>query len=488
MSSLKEKAIKGIFWNATDLISQQSIRIITLIILSRLLMPRDFGIFGMLAIFMAVAQSLIDSGFGQALIQKKNASQVDFSSVFYLNLFVGLIMFLLIYFFAPIIAQFFNEPQLINISRVMGIIFIFHSLSLIHLSLLARNIDFKTLTKVGLLSVILAGIIGIVLAFKGFGIWSLVLQNVCMVFFRSILLWFFNKWRPSLLFNLKSIKSLFSFGSKLLVSGLLDQFFRNLYYLIIGKAFDATSLGYYNQAYRLQQYPSQNLTSIIQKVTFPVFSKFQDDNKRLKRGYRKVLTSIVYINFPVMIGLMSIASPLFKFLLTEKWIPAVPYFQLLCIVGLFYPIHALNLNILKVKGRSDLFLKLEVLKKILIVVAIAVCLPFGIMALIVGQVIVNFISLFINSYYSGKLLGYGAKIQFMDLYPYFLISLIMGSIVWFLGEIISLSDFKILIIQISIGLIFYLAISSIMRIEAFQDSIDIFKIIIFKRSYVNTGE
>ncbi len=488
MSTLKQKAINGILWNASDRLSQQSIRFVILIILARLLLPEEFGLIGMLAIFMAMAQSLIDSGFGQALIQKKDANQVDFSSVFYLNLVLGFIMFLLIYAAAPLIAHFFNEPQLINISRFMGLIFIFHSLSLIQTTFLIKNIDFKTQTKVGIVTVTISGIIGIILAYKGFGIWSLAVQNVSMVFFRSLMLWILSKWRPAFMFNMKSIKSLFSFGSKLLVSGLLSQFFENIYYLIVGKAFDARTLGYYNQANRFQQYPSQNMTSIVENVTFPVFVQIQDDNNRLKRGFRKALKTLAYFNFPLMIGLIAIAKPLFGFLLTEKWLPAVPYFQLLCVIGVFYPIQSLNLNILKVKGRSDLLLKLEIIKKGIIIIAIAVCLPFGILALIIGQVIVTFIAYFINTYYSERFIGYGTKKQIIDIMPYLFISILMGLTVWVIGEIINLQYFPKLIIQISSGVILYYLISRLIDFEVYKESIGIFKKFWLKRGSVLIGE
>ena len=488
MNTLKQKAINGILWNAADRFSQQSIRFVFLIILARLLLPEDFGIIGMLAIFMAVAQSLIDSGFGSALIQKKDADQVDFSSVFYLNLIIGFALFLLIYVSAPLIAQFFKEPQLTNISRFMGLIFILHSFSLIQTTFLIKKIDFKTQTKVGMISVALSGIIGIILAYNGFGVWSLAIQNVSMVFFRSLMLWILSKWRPAFMFNLKSIKSLFSFGSKLLVSGLLNQFFENIYYFVIGKAFDARTLGYYNQANRFQQYPSQNMTSIVESVTFPVFSQVQDDNNRLKRGYKKALKTLAYFNFPLMIGSIAIAKPFFGFLLTEKWLPAVPYFQLLCVIGVFFPIQSLNLNILKVKGRSDLFLKLEIIKRGITIVAIAVCLPFGILALVIGQVIVTFVAYFINTYYSARFIDYGTKKQIIDIIPYLFLSFLMGLIVWIIGAIINLQYFPKLVIQISAGVVFYYLISRLVNFEAYKESIEIFKTLLLKRRSVLIGE
>jgi len=484
MNSIRNKTIYGILWNSTDRIVQQFIRFLLLILFSRLLTPRDFGIIGMLTLFIAVSNFLIDSGFGWALIQKRNSNQSDYSSIFYINLSIGLCLFFVLYMFSPLIADFFNEPQLKNISRFMSFGFIFNSISLIHVVLLTKEINFKLLTRIGIMSILLSGIIGLFFAYNGFGAWSLAIQNVFMIFFKSIFLWIFVKWKPSLLFNFNSVKNLFSFGSKLLIARILNQLFQYGYYLVIGKFFFATNLGYYSQANKFIQYTSENITSIFRRVTFPVFSQIQNDTKRLKRGFRNILSILAYINFPIMIGLIIIGNRIISILLTVKWLPAVPFFQVLCIYGLIYPIYSLNCNIINAKGKSSLFLKIALIEKIFVIIAIVVCLPLGIYALIIGQIIVTYIFYFIYSHYSGRLIDYSIKKQILDLSPYLIISLIMGTIVWFVGEILYLNDLIMILIQIFTGLIIYIVLSKLMKLEALKESLKIMKIILLKNKLI----
>jgi len=474
-SSLKSKAVNGVIWNSVGVFSQDAVRFLIFIILARLLKPEQFGLIGMIAIFIAVANTFLDSGFGQALIQKKDASQSDYSTVFYFNIVIGLLGLILFYISAPLIATFFKEPQLLKLTRFMGLVIIIHSFCLIQNTILTKKIDFKTLTKANFLSVLLGGMVGIILALKGFGVWSLAIQAVSNVSFKTVFLWIFNDWRPTLEFRKSSFNKLFSFGSKLLASSLINTIFNNIYNLVIGKAFSAKFLGYYVQANKLQQYATSNINAVFQNVTFPVFSSIQDENLRLKRGYKTTIKGLVYFNFPLMLGLVVIADPLIRVLLTEKWLPCVPYFQILCLIGLLYPVHSLNLNIIKVKGRSDLFLMLEIVKKIIIIAAVFICLPFGIIALLIGQLATSVISYFLNSYYSGRFIDYGIKEQLFDILPYFISSAAMGLSTWLIGDLVG-DHYPIkLLVQIIWAIWIYYVFSKILKLEALKELMSILK-------------
>lgn len=479
--NLKNRTINGIIWSFTERVGHQAIRFIITVILARLLLPEQFGLIGMLAIFIAISRTFLDSGFGAALIQKKDTTQSDYSTVFYFNIVIGLLSFAILYFTAPLIATFYEKSQLIALTRFIGLSIVINSFGLIQNTILIKKIDFKTLTKVNLLSVFLSGCIAILMALKGFGVWSLAVHVVSMNFFVTILLWFFNNWRPTLEFSKKAFKNLFSYGSKLLASSLINTIFQNIYLVVIGKTFAARQLGFYTQANRLKDYPSRNLYNIFQRVTFPVFSKIQDENSRLKKGYKNIIKTLTFINFPLMLGLIVVADPLIRVLLTEKWLPAVPYFQLLCIVGFLYPIQSLNLNIIKVKGRSDLFLKLEIIKKIIIALAIVICLQFGILALIIGQVITSFVAYFINSYYSGRFIDYGIKEQITDILPYLSMAIFMAIATWSVGFLFGNQHILKLLVQIIFAIGIYSTLSKILKLDAFKEAVVIFRINILKK-------
>ncbi len=467
--SLKIKTLHGMFWSFLERNGQQGIELVISIILARLLLPEQFGLIAMLAIFMAIAQSFLDSGFGSALIQKKDATHVDFCSIFYFNIVVGIVVAGLLCLAAPWIAAFYEEPTLTPLTRFLSLNLVINSFALIQSTLLIKHIDFKTQLKVSIAATIGSGIIGITLAYLGFGVWSLAIHLVMSTLFRTVLLWFLNTWRPSLVFSFAALKNMFAFGSKLLFSGLLSTVFRNIYLLVIGKLFTATDLGFYTRAKSCIRLSSENLTSSVNRVTFPVFSSIQDDTARFKRGVQKALTTLSFLNFPIMIGLLVTAKPLVLVLLTEKWLPCVPYLQLLCFVGLLYPLHLINLNVLIAKGRSDLFLRLEVLKKILVVIAIAVTYRWGIQAMIYGQIGVSILSYYLNSYYTGRLIGYPLKKQVFDLSPYLGMAVMMGIGVYSLQLLPFPNNWSLLIFQGLAGVIIYAALSRIFKMPAFLE-------------------
>lgn len=461
--SLKQKTLSGLLWSFVDTMAGQGITFVVGIILARLLTPREFGLIGMITVFIAVSESFINSGFSSALIRKKNCTDTDFSTVFFFNLAAGILFFLLLFFSAPAISGFFNEPELTAILQVLGIILIIDSLTLIQRTILTKRIDFKLQARISVIASIGSGIVAITMAFYGFGVWALVAQRILKQALNSIFLWLWNRWKPLLVFSTKSFKELFGFGSKLLISGLIDTIYRNVYYLIIGKFFSAQELGFYTKANEFKNLPSQNLNSIIGRVTYPVLSTLQDDIPRLRNNYQKLIRSVMFITFILMLGMAAVAEPMIHTLIGAKWEPAIIYLQMLCFVGMMYPLHALNLNMLQVQGRSDLFLKLEVIKKIIAIPTIVIGVFFGIKMMIGGMMVNTLIAYYLNSYWSGKKIGYSFKQQVKDILPSFFLALSMGVLVYLLGELLPFSYPVKLIIQIVFGGLFVLVISEITK-------------------------
>jgi O-antigen/teichoic acid export membrane protein len=475
-SSLESKVIRGVFWSAIERLGPQAVQFIVSIILARLLLPAQFGLIGMLAIFLALGHVFLASGFGAALIQKQDATEVHYSSVFYTNVLISLIAAGALCLAAPLIARFYAEPLLTSLTRVLSLNFVISAFGLIQMFLMTKRLDFKTQTKVSLIAAILSGVIGISMALLGFGIWSLVAQSVTAALFNTILLWIFNTWRPQLVFSLAALRELFGFGSRLLASGVMDTVFRNLYTVVIGKFYSPASLGYYTRAYSLQQLPAETLGGIVGRVTFPLFSEIQDDISRVKNGFRKALRAIALVNFPLMIGLLVCARPLVLTLLTDKWSPAIPYLQLLCIVGLLYPLHMINLNVLLAMGRSDLFFRLEVIKKVLIVIVLAITWSWGIETIIAGQILVSIAAYYLNSYYSGTLVGYGLRAQVRDLLPYLVAAGIMGAVVYALTWLPFAHPAVLLFVQVLLGSLVYVVLCRSFRLPVFMDTWRIFQV------------
>lgn len=482
-STLKKKTIYGLFWSFSDLLANQGVQFIIQVILARLLVPEDFGIIGMITVFISVSESFIDSGFTNALIREKNPTQEDYSTVFYFNLFMAVFMYIILFFSAGTISNFFNEPRLIDILRVISLVLIINSFGLIQRTMLTKSINFKTQTKISVISSILSGIIAIIFAYFGFGVWSLVIRTLVMQFIQSFLLCIYNKWLPSLVFSVKSFKKFFGFGWKLLISGLINTLYNNIYLLIIGKKFSSTDLGYYTNAQKLRDVASQSITTSVQKVSYPTLSSIKEDEEKLRSGYKKIIKTSVYVTFPMMIGLLVVANPFIKLLFGEKWVNSISYFQILCLAGMLFPLHAINLNILQVKGRSDLFLGLEILKKVtaVIIIGIVLILKLGIIGLVWAMVINSYIAYFINSYYSAELLDYSTFEQIRDILPAFIASLLMGTIVYISGKVILSSNLVVLVIQILVGSVSYIAISKIMKIEEFNYLFETLKSIIIKK-------
>ena len=473
--NLKKETFTALFWSFLERFGTQLIQFGISIILARLLLPKDFGLIAILYVFINLSNTLINSGFGQALVQKKAATFIDECSIFYFNFFIALFTVFCLFLFAPSIAEFFDEPKLTKMTRVLSLALIFNSLGLVQRTLLAKNIDFKTQLKVSLLSIIISALLSISMALNGFGVWSLIGLYLCKDLFNTVFVWFFSSWRPSLIFSMISLKSMFSFGSRLFLVSLLNSVFGNIYQLIIGKFFSTSTLGFYSRADTLYKYPVTLLSGVVSQVTFPVFSKIQDDKQRLKTAVQKSLKTIVLITFPLMVGLVIVAHPLVEVLLTKKWLPSVSYLQLLCVIGMIYPISVLNLNALNAQGRSDLFLKIDIINKILILIIVSITYRFGITAMIIGQIVNSLFSYFLYSYYTGKLLGLTIINQIRDMFPVFSISIVMGLLIYSVKYLSIDNQLLLLITQITLGGLIYISLCFIFKISAFMEVISIVK-------------
>lgn len=488
-SELKQKTISGLTWSFADTFFSNGITFIVGIILARLLEPKEFGLIGMITIVIAISTSVIDSGFSQALIRKNNCTDIDYSTVFYFNFISGVFFFVILFVSAPYISIFFKEPQLTALVRVLAVVLIIDSLTIIQRTILTKRLNFKLQTKISIVASIISGIISIFMALKGFGVWSLVARQVSQRAVNSLLLWIWNRWYPILIFSKNSFLELYSFGYKLLISGLINTAYQNIYYAIIGKYFSATELGYYTRADQFRKLPSTNINSVIQRVTYPVLASIQDDRKRLKANYRRLIKSTVLITFILMIGMAAVAEPLIITLIGDKWRTSVGYLQMLCFVGMMYPLHSLNLNMLKVQGRSDLFLKLEIIKRIIALPTIIIGILFGIKIMIIGMIINSFIAYYLNSYYSGSQINYSMKEQILDILPILLLAILNGIVVFLIGIFLPLAYWLKLLIQVLSGGILIILFCEIFRLESYRSIKDVvslqFKLFLKNNNFVN---
>lgn len=424
----------------------------------------------MISVFVAIGTSLMDSGMTQSLIRTAHPTIEDYSTVFYFNLVVSALAYISVFVTAPYIALFFNQPILKNLVRVYSLSFIITATYAVQQALLTKNMDFKTQMIIAVPSLIISGTLGVILAYLGFGVWSLAYMSLCQALLISVQHWWHTKWRPSFRFDRSKFNYHFHFGYKLMLSGLLDTIFNNSYQIVIGRFFSPAQVGFFTRADQLKQLPVTNISSALNKVTYPLFASIQNEDARLKKVYKQVMQMVVYIIAPTLVLMGVLAEPLFRLLFTEKWLPAVPYFQILCLTGILYPIHSYNLNILKVKGRSDLFLKLEIYKKTIIVISLIVAIPMGITALLWSQVLISVLAFFINTHYSGKFIQYSSFEQLKDILPIILLAALSGALVFFLDRLLKEKgemDIIRIICGVSIGFFVYVFASRIGKCESF---------------------
>ncbi|WP_433779244.1 lipopolysaccharide biosynthesis protein [Flavobacterium anhuiense] len=463
-NSLSSTAVKGIIWSAIDKFAVQLGQFTISIILARILMPEDFGLLGMLAIFIALSQTFIESGMGLGLIQRQDRTNIDFSTVFVFNLAVSTLFYLLLFFSAPLIASYFDQPLLIDLTRILGLNLFINSLSIVQRTKLTIAMDFKAIAKTNVIGVILGGIAGVIAAMKGFGVWSLVLQTLLGSFSSALSLWFFSHWKPSIAFSRTSFKNLFGFGSKLLLSGLYAQLINNVYNIFIGKYFSISSLGYYTRAKGFADISAGTITSILQQATFPILASVQNDKEKLVSVYRRMIRMSSFCIMPIMTLIALLAKPIVILLLTEKWIFVIPLLQWMVFARIFFPMSAINMNLLNAIGRSDLFLKMDLSKLPITAIAMIVTIPLGVTAMVIGQVVTSGISFFLNAYLPGKFYGYGPLSQLKDMFPVLLATMGMSLLVFLLTLFLDS-----LILQLIIGSILaafsYLFFSWLLKLE-----------------------
>lgn len=459
--SLKKQTFLGLIWAFLDTLFIRGLMFVSMIVLARWIGPTQFGLIGMIAVFLAVGKSLTDSGMTSSLIRTKETNQSDYSTVFIVNLIISIVVYSLAYFAAPLISDFYGYKILTDLIRVYCLVFFLAAFSAVQLAILTKSMNFKKIAYINFPSTLIGASIGLYLGYKNYGVWSIVWMFLCVEFLRNTLLWIFSDWKPNFIFSVSKFKLHFSFGFKLVLSDLIATIFKNIYNILIGKYYSAEILGFFERSKQFSEYPSSTLTGVIDKVTYPMLSEVKNEPLRLVSIYKKLIRVSFYFISPIMLGLAAIAKPLFSIILGEEWMPAVIFFQIICFGKMLYPIHAFNLNILKTFGRSDLFLKLELIKKIIVSFTILIAFQFGILGLVWSGVFTSFASLGVNMYYSSRLINYKVKSQISDLIPILFQSMITSLLIYY---IINLNIFENqlllhIFLSVLVGLIFYFSIS-----------------------------
>ena len=472
--NLKNKATHGIIWSAVERYSLQGVQFLLQLIIARILTPHDYGLIGMLAIFMALSQVFIDGGFSNALIQKKDRSEADYSTVFYINFGISIFIYVLLFFGAPYIASFYDQPLLSPITRVYSINLIINSLAAVNKVKLTVDVDFKTQSKISLGAATISGLAGIACAYYGMGVWALVVQMLLNSVINVILSFYYVKWWPKLNFSKDSFRRLFKFGNKLLIASIIHSIYENLYNLFIGKQYSSATLGLFTRAQQFTNFAGSNLSAVLKRVSFPLLSQIQDEDERLLAAYKKYIKTSTWATFPLLMGLCGIAKPMILVLLTEKWVACVPYLQILCFAMLWDGVTQVNLNLLYVKGHSDWVLRLEIIKKSIAFTILFISLGFNMYVICIGKAIYSFIALYLNTHYTKKLFNYGFWAQMKDLLPQLSLSLLMlaGCL---LASYLIPNALIAFIASFLIGVIIYMAGSYIFKLYGFEELCQIIK-------------
>lgn len=468
MSSIKKDTVAGVKWAAIERFSVQGIQFLLGLVMARLLSPSDYGTVGMLGLFLAVSQTFIDSGFSNALVRKKDRTEKDFVTVFYFNIAIAVVCYIILFFAAPWVGHFFNLPVLSPVLRVVAVNLVLNSLIGVHLAKLTIDINFKALAQRSLLAVVISGLLGIFLAYNGFGIWALVFQNLAGTVVNLLFIWLYCRWIPRGHFSKDSFRDLFSYGSKMLAAGLLHTLYDNLNQIVIGKFFSSKDLGVYSRGTQLARFPVDNINGVLQKVTFPVFAKINDDDERLVHVYRKYICITSAFIFFGCVLMAAISRPLVLFLLTDKWAEAIIYLQIFSFAIMFDHICSINLNLLQVKGRSDLFLRLEVIKKCISTAILFASIPFGVVGICVSKIIYTQIAVFINTYYTGKLFNMGYWKQMCDFMPYLLMALVSCVLPYILSRTVN-NHIVVIILGCVSAVTVYLGLLYIKKDEVFME-------------------
>lgn len=466
--SLKDKTVKGVAWSGVDNVTQMGVTFIVGIILARILTPDDYGLLGIILIFSSICTALMNAGFTTALIRKPDADEDDYNTSFIVNVGLSILFYVLIYICSPLIADFFGRKELIDLTRVTSLGIVIGALSMIQQTRLTKRIDFKAQAKITLASSISSGIIGIGMALLGFGVWSLVIQTLSLQLLRTVLLCVYDKWIPQLHFSSKSFHELFGFGWKMMATAFLDSLWQQMYQVVVGKYYNPATLGQYTRAKQFSLLFSSNLTNVIQRVTYPVLSNIQDDKERMAHAYRRIIKVTMFVTAISMFFLGAVSEPLLYCLIGPQWHEAAVYLPLICIAGSTYPLHAINLNMLQVQGRSDLFLGLEIIKKIIMIAPLVIGALVGIIPMLLVNIVTSIISFFLNSHYSGKFLGYTSWMQLKDIAPSYGVATLIALSVWFL-KYLPISNWIILPIQVIIGAFVFFIICQLLRPSEFEE-------------------
>ncbi|WP_427875252.1 lipopolysaccharide biosynthesis protein [Flavobacterium sp. MMS24-S5] len=468
--SLRKQAVSGMIWTFLQQFGSQLISFVVSLVLARLLLPEEFGLIGMLTIFMGIGSALFNGGLTSSLIRTQECTQEDYSTVFYFNFAGSILIYGILFMVAPWIAKFYHQPSLTSITRVYGLTFILSAFGTVQNTILTRELKFKKLAIISLPALVISSVVGILMAYLNYGVWSLIVSTLVNVFFVSFFLWFNAKWYPKLIFSKDKFIQHFYYGYKLTISAILDTIFTNIYHIVIGRFYSPTLVGYYTRANTLMMLPVGNISGALNKVVFPLFSKVQDDLPRFRNSYKQIMQMVLFIITPIIVLMGLLAKPLIVLLFTDKWLAVVPIFKIICFTGILYPIHLYNLIVLEVKGRSDLFLKLEVFKKILLTIILIISFFYGFYALLWGQLIFSILALFINTHYAGKILEYSMWQQMRDILPIFIFAVIMAAITFIVDRMLtSQIDIVRLILGSLSGSLTYLLVAYLFKFESIQD-------------------
>ncbi len=462
----KQKLAKSFIWSLLEKFGSQGLQFIISVILARILLPEDYGIVALIQIFIQIANVFVVDGFNTALIQKKDSDELDFSSVFFATCIIAFLLYIIIFFLSPIIASFYNQKELTKVLRIFSLSLVYTPLLSCQYAYIAKHLMFKIYVIRSFICLIVSGTIAILLAKNGFGVYSLVFQQLIYGILNAFILLICIKWKPTLKFSYKRLKKLMSFGWKFTATGILENIFKNIYSLIIGKTANITQLSFYNRGQQLPGLVANNFVLALRNVIFPTFSSKNDNIEELKNMLRRANQINAYILFPLLLGLAAVSEPIVKILLTDKWIPSVPFLRLCCIYFVFYNYNAANMSAINSLGKSDIYLKYEIIKKIIIIIALAFTIPFGIYYMIAGQIATGLISSILNMFPAKKHLNYLFREQLCDIFDSFLLSIIMAIFV-FLFSFLHLNVAISLLIQIIFGIAFYILFSFIFKIKGF---------------------
>lgn len=464
--NLKQRAIGGAIWKLSEKLGMQLMQIAIQIVLARILLPEDYGIIGLLSIFINISDVFILQGFTTALIQKKNADSMDYSSVFFANLFMSVVIYGIFYSISPAVARFYKTPALCNVMRVMSINIIIGAFCAVHNAIVSRNLQFKISFSRNIANTITQGIVGIGMACMGCGVWSLVGSKIAGAFVGMVILCATVKWKPQFVFSLQRIKKLFNYSSKVLATNLLNTLFNNIHSLIIGRYFSTVDVGYYQRGQQIPQAAMIAVDGSITEVLYPTLSLLQNEPERLKSALRRSMKMSMYIVLPMLTGLMITARPLTLILLTDKWLPSVPFMQMTCLITMFWPLSARS-HALNAIGRSDVTLKLSIISKVLTLIMIAMCVPLGIYAIMWGTLLASFASFGITSFYTEKYLNYSVRELFKDIGSPIFLSIGMGFAVVIIGKI-KMAVLPSVCLQVLAGVVFYIGASAALHLESYE--------------------